>query len=132
MHPIKRRREFDSEEVIVNLRKHVEALERKKLHIQRAFYTMVRDVRNEATIMRRFIERIDEEGEESYDTVVDTVSNISKNMIALGHCPLSQQPLGEYTFINVCGHIFDKRALFTERPKLCPKCSNVIVIPAQQ
>lgn len=124
------RNEYKDREIF-NLTKKLEASERKKKHIQRAFYTMVRDVRHEATVMRKYLESINEDNEdgEHEEDVVKTVKVIAHTMIRLGHCPISQLPLDDNTFINVCGHIFDKKTLLRERPAQCAKCSNKIVLP---
>lgn len=109
--------------VIKELQHRVDVLERKKNHVQRAYYTMIRDTRAEATKMRIYIEKIDQEDEDS-DEIVHTIKNMSADLIKLGHCPISHEPLGENTFINICGHIFDKRTLATHKPRVCPKCSH--------
>lgn len=130
-----RQREYDyKDRMIFDLTKKLEITERKKKHIQRAYYTMVHDIRHEATLMRKYLDSLDDEDtdEESEEKVIKQVKVIAHTMIRLGHCPLSQQPLDENTFVNVCGHIFDKKALFTERPELCPKCSHKIVLPSNK
>ena len=91
---------------------------------------MVRDTRAESTKVRLFLDKLDdeEEGEEIFHLVlVQNLKKMTKDITLLGHCPLSQEPLGKNTVINLCGHIFDKHALTTQKPKLCPKCSQKIM-----
>lgn len=116
--------------IIRDLQYRLEVVERKKQHIQRAYYTMARDTRAESTKLRLFLEKLEdeEEGEEIFhEDLVQTMKKMTKDIILLGHCPLSQEPLGNNTVINMCGHIFDKNALSTHKPKLCPKCSQKIM-----
>ena len=118
--------------IIRELQDRIDILSRKKTHVQRAYYTMVRDTRAEATKMRLFLEKVDDDGEEDgemfHEDLVHTVKKMSCDLINLGHCPLSHEPLGDNTFINICGHIFDKRALMSKKPSNCPKCSHKMMI----
>ena len=114
--------------LIRELQTKLEASHRKKQHVQRAYYTMIRDTRAEATKMRLFIEQVEKDDDETFhEDVVQTITTMSSNLINLGHCPLSMEPLGENTFVNICGHIFDKRALCKDKPRLCPKCSHKMI-----
>lgn len=118
---------YRKDDIIRDLQHRLEVVERKKQHIQRAYYTMVRDTRAESTKLRLFLEKLDdeEEGEELFhEDLLQTMKKMTKDITFLGHCPLSQEPLGKNTVINMCGHIFDKNALYTHKPKLCPKCSQ--------
>lgn len=118
---------YRKDDIIRDLQHRLEVVERKKQHIQRAYYTMVRDTRAESTKLRLFLEKLDdeEEGEELFhEDLLQTMKKMTKDITFLGHCPLSQEPLGKNTVINMCGHIFDKNALSTHKPKLCPKCSQ--------
>lgn len=118
---------YKKDNIIRDLQHRLEVVERKKTHIQRAYYTMVRDTRAESTKLRLFLEKLDddEEGEEIFhEDLVHVMKKMTKDVTLLGHCPLSEEPLGKNTVINMCGHIFDKHALATHKPKLCPKCSQ--------
>jgi vacuolar-type H+-ATPase subunit I/STV1 len=110
--------------------------ERKRKSTLNAYFTLVRDIRHEHTKIRQWIENKlqdldDGEVEENVYDVLQEMRNKTMNVIGLGHCALTGEPLGDNTYINVCGHIFDKNTIMSSNNKinLCPRCSNKMVIP---
>jgi hypothetical protein len=110
--------------------------ERKRKSTLNAYFTLVRDIRHEHTKNRQWIEQkiqdLDEgELEENINDILQEMRNKTMNVISLGHCALTGEALGDNTYINVCGHIFDKHAIMSPNNKinLCPRCSNKMVIP---
>lgn len=118
-----------------NLKKSFQA-ERKRKSTLNAYFTLVRDIRHEHTKNRQWIENKlqdldDGELEENISDLLQEMRNKTMNVIGLGHCALTGEALGDNTYINVCGHIFDKNAIMSPNNKinLCPRCSNKMVIP---
>lgn len=118
-----------------NLKKSFHA-ERKRKSTLNAYFTLVRDIRHEHTKNRQWIEKKlqDYEDGELEDNISDLLQEVHKrtiNVIGLGHCALTGEALGDNTYINVCGHIFDKNAIMSPNNQinLCPRCSNKMVIP---
>ena len=118
-----------------NLKKAFQA-ERKRKSTLNAYFTLVRDIRHEHTKTRQWIEKKlqdfeDGELEDNLSDILQEMYNKTINVIGLGHCALTGEALGDNTYINVCGHIFDKNAIMSPNNQinLCPRCSNKMVIP---
>jgi hypothetical protein len=108
--------------------------ERKRKSALKAYFTLIHDTRTQASDLRRWIDdkkKDDEDGEleDTVTEIIETIQEKTLKMISLGHCPLSGEPLGASTYINVCGHIFDKASLLTSKISMCPLCSHKIVLP---
>jgi hypothetical protein len=128
------RKVMNLERIVEQERHNAAIAERKRRQTLRAFFTLVHDARYHATLMRKWIERqsqMDEQGElekSSTDIIHEIKARVDK-IITLGHCPLSGEPLGEQTYINTCGHIFEKSSLAPKTMELCPECSHKMVYP---
>ena len=128
-------RKIASLERTVEQERHNSAIaERKRRQTLRAYFTLVHDARYQATSLRKWMDskiQCEEDGEleDCASDILNDVQERVHKIISLGHCPLSGEPLGERTYINTCGHIFDKAALASKSLELCPECSHKMIYP---
>lgn len=115
--------------LLAELRKNIDVNYRKKQHVQRAYHTMIHDIRHESTILLHFLDTIDTDNIDDPEDTVRAIKKMVSSIVKIGQCPLSGEALDNNTFINICGHIFDKQALYHQQPSVCPKCSHKIVLP---
>jgi len=123
-----------AERELLFAKKKIAISERKRKCTLKAYFTLVHDARAEASDLRHWIEtkrKTEEEGEleDSVSEIVCSIQNRTTKIIQLGHCPISGEPIGDSTYINVCGHIFDKHALAVSKISMCPLCSHKMVHP---
>ena len=112
----------------------VHPAERKRIHASRAFYTMLHAVRNQVRQFREFTEELENELKNDWSDVTPHYmlfkqKQFIRRMHVFGHCPVSGDVIGESTFINHCGHVFNKASLEGAIPKIecCPTCLKKIV-----
>jgi hypothetical protein len=122
------------ERMVEQERQNAATAERKRCQTLRAYFTLVHDARFHATSIRKWVEKklqCEEEGELE-DTSIDILQDVQARMykiISLGHCPISGEPLNDRTYINTCGHIFEKAALASKNLDMCPECSHKMIYP---
>jgi hypothetical protein len=114
----------------------VHPAERKRLHALRAFYQLLHEVRHEVRHFRVFTDELQREMESEWNDItpkymMSKQKQFLQRMEVFGRCPLVGDVIGDLTYINQCGHVFNKVSLETANPKLesCPRCSKPMVYP---
>jgi hypothetical protein len=125
---------------LARLERKIKSLEAKNRYLTRAHQQLVRDVRADTTKVRlhweelKYLEDTDEETDEIDAKRTKTLMELGRSVhevLQLGKCPLSGEPLGETTFFNPCGHLFDRNALNQldkHQEHVCPKCSESLLL----
>lgn len=139
-HQVPRRRErerFQHRVVRVQRVEGIHPSERKRQYTLRAFYKFLHSVRHEVAQFRTFTDELQRDLENNEWSDITPKFMLSKQiqflqrMHQFGHCPVSGDAIGSDTYINHCGHVFNKVSLETANPKLesCPTCSKQMVYP---
>ena len=110
--------------------------ERKRRHHLRAYFKMIHEVRFEVQHFESFVHDAERELRNEFSDV-SAAHMIEKTKLFLhrlshfGHCPLSGDAINEMTYINHCGHVFNKISLEQANPKVdkCHICSKSIGYP---
>lgn len=128
------------DDMIRSLERKLRVQESKTRYLKRAYYQYRRDVRSDTTPVRKLVEQMqDMLAEEEVDTdvisrMLKDLLSVSREVLKLDQCPFTGQPLSDNTFVNPCGHIFERRALLDlekNKTHYCPKCSVTIMIPRE-
>jgi hypothetical protein len=103
-------------------------------HTVRAQNLVLQEVRNELRKYKEVTNELAMELENDWSDVTPHYMLFKQRqflhrMEVFGHCSLSGDVLGERTYINPCGHVFDMDSLENISPRLekCPICSKDMV-----
>lgn len=110
--------------------------ERKRRQHLRAYFKMIHEVRNEVEQFESFINGIELELRNDFHDIspaymIEKIKLFLNRMLRFGRCPLSGDAINEMTYINHCGHVFNKISLEQAEPqvKKCPICSKHVGYP---
>jgi len=113
----------------------VEQLERKRKHTLRAYFKTLHEMRHEVQSFQQFANDVEMELRSEFNDItptfiMDKVTLFLKRLRHFGHCPLSGDAIHELTYINHCGHVFNKISL-EEMSNVthCPLCKQPLGYP---
>jgi hypothetical protein len=99
-------------------------------HTLRAYFKTLHEVRHEVQVFQRFANEVEVELASDFNDItpaflMDKVALFLKRLRHIGHCPLSGDAIHELSFINSCGHVFNKISL-DAMPDMtkCPLCNE--------